>query len=149
MAGQPPLLKPDHVPVKPSRKRLRKHKDDHGITVVNPERIYLAEWKRKQRQFNPGGVGWTLLEKILYVDQGGPPVSRRDAAVVATFVQWLGTNIGLGFILEAERKIDILREKNLTERLSVTKFKSDQLAKTMRRILDQAEATRIITFDDD
>ena len=75
---------------------------------MNPERIYAAAWKARNRR-SPGiNSGFTYLEWILCPSgqRYPPPISRRDAAVAASVIQWLGTNIGLGFIRECERKID-------------------------------------------
>lgn len=81
---------------------------------VNPERIYAAGWKRlnRRRQWH----GATLLELIMQPtsDRGLSPfvVSRRDAEVAASVIQWLGTNVGYGFIRSCERAIDEARRKD-------------------------------------
>lgn len=84
------------------RRRLRK---DPGY--YNPERVYAAEWKRVNRQFR------NLLELLLSEEPNRRVVvSRRDAYVAATVIQWLGTNVGSGFVHECERKVAWLRENN-------------------------------------
>lgn len=72
---------------------------------ANPERIYAAKWKKKNRRREWHGA--TLLELIMSHDAGmAVPISQRDADVAASVVQWLGTNVGLGFVLECEQAID-------------------------------------------
>jgi len=83
--------------------RLRKYER------VNPERLYAARWKKLMRQRLSNGA--TYLEMIL-APNGGPVipyVSRRDAAVAASVIQWLGTNCGLSFVWGCEREIEQLR----------------------------------------
>lgn len=93
------LLPPLHVSLQ--KHRLRK------FDRANPERVYLAEWKRRNVRRASINRGFTTLEWILSPECASPPppISRRDAAVAASVVQWLGTNGGLGFIKTCERKI--------------------------------------------
>lgn len=84
------------------RRRLKKYRD------VNPERVYIAEWKKLNRERLSGG--WTYIEHILAPDGNTVrPVSRRDMAVAASVIQWLGTNCGLAFIKRCEGNIEALR----------------------------------------
>lgn len=102
MSFQPPLLEPNHDSLQ--RRRLKKYER------VNPERIYAAKWKKMNRRSPGVNSGFTYLEHILTPDGGRPgPVSRRDAVVAASVIQWLGTNCGLSLIWDCERKIDALR----------------------------------------
>jgi len=78
---------------------------------VNPERLYAARWKRLMRQRLSSGA--TYLEMIL-APNGGPVipyVSRRDAAVAASVIQWLGTNCGCGFLWACERELEEARQR--------------------------------------
>lgn len=43
---------------------------------------------------------------------GVRPVTREQAEVAAAVIQWLGTDVGLGFVLECERKIRAARERS-------------------------------------
>lgn len=88
------------------RDRLRKRER------INPERIYAAAWKRINRRGNWRGA--SLLELVLQPsgDVAIPTVSRRDAEVAASVIQWLGTNVGYGFIRSCERAIDEARRKD-------------------------------------
>lgn len=103
---QAPLLEPDHHSLQ--QKRLKKYER------VNPERIYTAHWKRSNRRSPSVNRGFTLIEWILCPSgQECPfPVSRRDAAVAASVIQWLGTNCGLGFIRTCEEQIDKARRSD-------------------------------------
>ena len=103
---QAPLLDPDHVSLQ--QQRLKKYER------VNPERIYAAHWKRQNRRVSYVNRGFTLIEWILCPSgQEVPsPVSRRDAAVAASVIQWLGTNCGLGFMRTCEEQIDKARRSD-------------------------------------
>lgn len=81
------------------------------------ERIYLEHWQLLNRRSPGVNRGFTILEHILCPsDQDTPgPITQRDAIVAACFAQWLGTNCGLAFLREAERRIDSERERGLAE----------------------------------
>ena len=84
-----------------------------------PEEIFFRRWVEKQKAEAGVNGGWGLLELLLsptrirrdnfifdthrpfYV----PPITKRDAEVAATVVQWLGTSCGRCFIEECEREI--------------------------------------------
>lgn len=100
MAEQDELFPPDHRTLTP--KRLK----NYGR--VNPEAIYLTEWRKRMKE-RPD-----LLGRILAPDNGPKDwtespmpviVSPRDARLIATFVQWLGTAVGSSFISECQRKV--------------------------------------------
>jgi hypothetical protein len=100
-ATQIELLPIEHRTLNPDRLKNFGH--------VNPEAIYLAEWRRFNRQ-TPNLLNVILApsptpsgRSIRFVPGD---VSRRDAVVVATFVQWLGTNVGRGFIAVCQRIVD-------------------------------------------
>jgi len=85
-----------------------------GVTGwINAEAFYHAAWRRE----NGNRVTRPLLPGILCTDKDraagweAVPVSRRDAMVAATVIQWLGTNVGRGFVLGVEREIDEARKK--------------------------------------
>ncbi len=139
MATQQPLLKPDHVSM--TKHRLKKR------DRPNPERIYLARWKKKARQRLSNG--WSLLEHILAPDGEHPvPISRRDAVVAATLVQWFGTNVGLGFIWDCEQAIDKARDKDSKQRSSLHALKRADVIKKFEEALALAERDRVIVFDE-
>lgn len=116
----------------------------HRLTKVpgrhNPERVYLARWKAENRRRFGVNHGYGTLEWILSTDGGQTParVSRRDAQVAASVVQWLGTNVGLGFILGCERRIEELRrtdrERALRPSLSEAQEEEEARRPTRRRI---------------
>lgn len=111
MSLQRELLKVEHVSLQ--QRRLRKPRADDPHKDVNAERVYAAAWKRKNRRLSFLNHGYTLLEWVLCPDgqRWPPPVSRRDAAVAASVIQWLGTAAGLGFIRSCERTIDHARRQ--------------------------------------
>lgn len=86
-------------------RRLRKDPER-----TNPERVYTAHWKRLNR-------GHGFLHLILSPDcQTYAAVSARDAAVAATIVQWLGTNVGGSFVFECEKAIARSRDMDHARR---------------------------------
>jgi hypothetical protein len=98
------LLPIAHRSLQPQR--LRKYRDRDR----NPERIYAAHWIKENRRLLSSGH--TLLAHILCPDDRNTPatVSRRDAVVAASVIQWLGTNCGLGFIWQVEQAIEKAEE---------------------------------------
>lgn len=109
--SQPPpqgeLLPPHHGAAHP--RRLRKP----YTGTPNPEAFYVAAWAKA----NPRGrAGY--LHHLLTTDAQHErgismvPYTRRDAYVAATVIQWLGTNVGRGFVLEVERQIEAARAKH-------------------------------------
>lgn len=103
--GQRELLPVDHRSV--TQRRL-KYNGVNG-DWINPEAFYHAAWRREndsKRTSRP------LLQGILVPDDDrkkgweAVAVSRRDAMVAATVIQWLGTNVGRGFVLGVEREIE-------------------------------------------
>lgn len=70
----------------------------------NPrERIFAEAWNRINTQ-DP--LGYSLLDKLCHEPRdsnaiGGPPAgtcTERDHQIAATVIQWLGSNIGQGFL---------------------------------------------------
>ena len=100
------LLPIEHRSLWPHRLRARKQPHNY----VNAEAIYAAEWRRLQKQFDNQLLNMLLAPDDAPRDPFGRtrlvPISRRDAAVAATIVQWLGTNVGRGFVAMCERRID-------------------------------------------
>ena len=123
------LLPLDHDSLQPHR--LRKF----GRT--NPERIYAAHWKDQNRRRGGINSGAGILEWILS-PRGNTwvVVSRRDAAVAASVIQWLGTNVGLGFILTCERKIEQLKrsERERRARPSLAEAQREEGKPAVRRL---------------
>ncbi len=98
------------TPVHKSRQQRRlRYKGSEGY--VNAERIYAAEWIRLNRPSGTYPRG--LLELILRHDDGTiPTISQRDAEVAAGVIQWLGTNVGGGFLRGCEDRIERARNGN-------------------------------------
>lgn len=72
------------------------------------ERIYLEAWRQENERKPWRNHGTRTIEAILNPDLGktAPPVTPRDAKLIATFVQWLGTNCGRAFVEKCERRIE-------------------------------------------
>jgi hypothetical protein len=124
------LLKPIHE--SRQQKRLRKY------DRVNPERIYAALWKQWNKERFGHGQKNGLLELLLRPDGVEWPqvVSQRDAEVAACVIQWLGTNVGMGFIWEAEKRIDAARERNdaARKRSNLQERKRQQLERLRKEL---------------
>lgn len=86
--------------------------DDEKCT--NPRERSLAEDWNKINTSDP--LGWSLLDHLL--DENEDPTlnfgsnrivkgcSERDHLIAATVVQWLGSNVGQGFLERATAKAD-------------------------------------------
>jgi hypothetical protein len=77
---------------------------------VNAEAIYAAQWRRMNREW-PDLLGLVLAPddgpRDLLTRQLAPVhVTRRDAAVAASIIQWIGTSVGHGFVQGCERVVD-------------------------------------------
>jgi len=70
--------------------------------IWNPgEIVYAEEWERvNNNQY------LILLLNQSTNDFFYNSISQRDAFVAATVIQWLGTNIGQGFIEKCQKKIE-------------------------------------------
>lgn len=103
------LLPVDHRSV--TQRRLKYNGINHDW--INPEAFYHAAWRRANNHLRTR----PLLPGILVPDVDrkkgweAVPVSRRDAMVAATVIQWLGTSVGRGFVLGVEREIAEARKK--------------------------------------
>lgn len=108
---QPDLLPVEHRGLHP--KRLKRPFNREWGSSVNAEAFFAAAWMRENKR-SPGiNRGFTALEWILCPD-GRPypgPVSRRDAAVAASVVQWFGTNCGSAFLDSVQKEIAKAREQ--------------------------------------
>ena len=90
-----------------------------------PEKIISELWDQKNKRLVGLNNGYTTLELILNhvsIDWSGhsaledhrfTTVTQREADVVATVIQWLGSGGGKAFLVEAERKIKEYHEKEL------------------------------------
>lgn len=79
-----------------------------GCEYVNPEKVFAELWEERCRE-RPGiNYGLGLVQDLMVVY---PPHERRapkmafwltprERVIVATVVQWLGTNVGFGFLHE-------------------------------------------------
>lgn len=75
----------------------------------NPlERAFSEAWKA----YNNSTAGYDLLDYLLALDPNNPKgeVSKRDAVVAATIIQWLGSPVGQCFFR------DVMEEYNAKKR---------------------------------
>ena len=60
--------------------------DDHRLDQHNPrELVFAHEWQKENSM-------WAIVNELI------PDATRRDHKVAATIIQWLGTNVGMGFL---------------------------------------------------
>lgn len=83
------------------------------------ERIIVEEWE-KENERSPGrNYGARLIEILLCPqpksgaidDYRAKRISKRDAEVATTIIQWLGTNVGSCFLNTCEKRIAAARAK--------------------------------------
>lgn len=73
-----------------------------------PERIYFDYWAQECERCPGLNGGYGLLEHILTPEDEEvwrTTLSQRDVLVATSTIQWLGTNCGLSFVHECERRI--------------------------------------------
>lgn len=102
------------------------------------ERIYLDTWRQENQRQPWRNHGNTTIEAILNPDlQKMPPrVSPRDGKLIATFVQWLGTNCGRAFIEKCERRI----EEDRADIRKLDRFAADAKEPHHAEIIESAKA---------
>lgn len=131
MSAQGELLPVEHRILHPKRLKNYGH--------VNAEAIYLAEWRRFQKQFNNQLLNMLLAPDDAPHDPLGRVqpvcVSRRDAVVAASIVQWLGTNVGRGFVAGCERLVDeaCLKKTEISVRRARARGRQDSRTPLQRR----------------
>lgn len=65
------------------------------------EKAFSEQWRAEQES--------DLLGHLLSNDNKTATYSDRDAEVAATIIQWLGTNVGQGFLMKVGKKIEEIR----------------------------------------
>lgn len=104
------LLAVEHSGLHPRRLQSFKRRDLPWHPPANAEALFAAHWRR-YNDGKSGSSGSNVLHYILcpekLQDLGYQTVgyTRRDAQVAATVIQWLGTNIGRGFVQEVQEQI--------------------------------------------
>jgi hypothetical protein len=90
------------------------------------ERIFAERWRAEnvRDRYTAGGI----LQQLFMRQEGESRwywrprllINRRDSMVAATVVQWLGTNVGYGFLTECLRRagLRIVEEADYTELLN-------------------------------
>lgn len=92
-------------------KRTKVEYPDH----TNREKVFADEWE-KENIARPGlNYGMGILQDLMVIDKSPslPPyrklkvpfwITKRDAAITATVIQWLGSNVGFSFLTVCLRK---------------------------------------------
>ncbi|MCK5018717.1 MAG: hypothetical protein KAS32_16770 [Candidatus Peribacteraceae bacterium] len=108
------LVEPEDISLCPSRL-------DYNIA----ERLYLEEWLKQNDPLQMTNYGIPLLNRLLTPENKNEQTvfqeatinpTKRDKEVAAAIIQWLGTNVGQSFMLEAEGRIQEHRKKERKER---------------------------------
>lgn len=96
--------------------------------IFNPrEMVYAKKWEMVNQRTPGLNRGCGYLELLL--NQHGDSsfvissISQRDAFVAATVIQWLGTNIGQGFMEECEKKIKEEKSKYRAAQVAAIRLK--------------------------
>lgn len=87
------------------------------------ENAFSSYW-RKENKKSPGiNFGKGLLQDLFFAERKFPyvpwkflTVTNRERLIVATVIQWLGTNCGFAFLCGVLRKAgyDVVKRKDLT-----------------------------------
>lgn len=103
----------EQAEILPLEHRGRQPQRLKNVGRVNPEAIYAAHWRGLNRSI-PNLLGRLIAPgpgHTLYTGHAhNAQVTRRDAMVAACVVQWLGTNVGYGFLEGCRKEIDAARE---------------------------------------
>lgn len=84
-------------------------------TEHNPiEKAFYEQWKEENKPQAHINNGHGILQD-LFIDRTGmlgqrkwiTDINNRDRWIVATIIQWLGTNVGMGFLREALNRVDM------------------------------------------
>lgn len=81
-----------------------------GCTYVNMERVFAERWE-EECQPSPGlNFGFGILQDLMVLQRHGMVnrvafwITKRERVIVATVVQWLGTNCGFAFLVDVLRR---------------------------------------------
>lgn len=157
-SAQRELLQVEHKGLHP--RRLKTYKHDNYVTPPNSEAFYAQLW----REWNDGRMSTSTKNVLHFIlcpealqDKGYQTVaySRRDAQVAATVVQWLGTNVGRSFVIEAEERIkkatELQRQVGEVRRrlrpgadpiIGAVERRKDTLNKTRKRLVTAAKGLK-------
>jgi len=102
------------------------------------EEVFASEWEKANKR-SPGlNGGFGTLELLLNDSRWAErpfftenirrwrSISKRDAIVAATVIQWLGTNCGCAFVGECERQIERLRKEKQAEEAQRRKLERER-----------------------
>lgn len=112
---------------------------------VNCEAIWAGEWIKINRSI-PHLLGHLLAPDGAKRDWAGRAmpvhVTRRDAAVAASIIQWLGTNVGNGFVLQCQKRVNdaLTKHTEIGVKRAIARGRRDDRTPLQRRKarLDQA-----------
>lgn len=73
------------------------------------EKAFAEKWENINRPDRAINFGMGTLQDLMVNQREGTKVdfwiTQREATIVATVIQWLGTNVGFGFLLEVLSKV--------------------------------------------
>jgi hypothetical protein len=84
---------------------LKNRGDFHERTKYNPlEKAFADHWEVQNNTRTSSYHGVGLLQALFHSAGHEHHVTASERFVVATVVQWLGTNVGFGFLMSVLRK---------------------------------------------
>jgi hypothetical protein len=113
------IVEPPDLPVERYRDRLAYNGG------VNGEAYFLHEWQVENRREMKFGRGKSILQHVL---DRRPTIAEAEA--VASFVSWMGTNVGRGFFMKL-----VTAEKRLIA--DADEKRKREHAEEMERVADQ------------
>jgi len=100
--------------------KFERTKHEHG----DREKIFYKQWKKENKQLRWLNFGQGILQDLFAITGNNPfnfmrggligwklIINRRDRYIVATVMQWLGTNCGWCWLEETLRKCGYRLEK--------------------------------------
>lgn len=87
------------------------HRSLHPDRLNDPrEAMWLRNWQLEQGKHPPSLLHWILSPSTDSRKSGVTcPITKRDAEVAATLIQWLGTNVGLCFVDRCLRESRLIK----------------------------------------
>lgn len=69
------------------------------------EKIFIKEWKQINKRYPGARFGFGILQNLFCTeDMCHLVIEQRDRFIVSTVIQWLGSNVGFGFLRDVMRR---------------------------------------------
>lgn len=96
-----------------TNKVIREHKESYNEGLYpermefNPrEKIFSDEWKKENKILSHVNQGQGTLQNLMFDKNNNPAfyITENDRVIVATVIQWLGSNMGFDFLEKVLKK---------------------------------------------